>query len=109
MREQEHQADNTYKLKGGNGATDVVLKNSNGTGTLLMETGPASGKIQIWSWSYASRKTIGGKHSTNGYLKNASTASTTVHAESTFTGNMSGDAYTINDIVKALKTLGILQ
>ena len=99
-------------LKGGNGATDVVLKNSNGTGTLLMETsGPASG-LRVPKFGLG--VTPAGRQSaanvtTNGYLKNASTASTTVHAESTFTGNMSGDAYTINDIVKALKTLGILQ
>jgi hypothetical protein len=80
-------------------AGNIVL--ATGTGTKI---GTATGQKLAF---YNSTPVV--QHSTTGETTGVSGGSgTNIHANATFTGNVGSTAYTISDVVKALKNLGLL-
>jgi hypothetical protein len=80
-------------------AGNIVL--ATGTGTKI---GTATGQKLAF---YNSTPVV--QHSTTGEITGVSGGSgTNIHANATFTGNVGSTAYTISDVVKALKNLGLL-
>jgi hypothetical protein len=80
-------------------AGNIVL--ATGTGTKI---GTATGQKLAF---YNSTPVV--QHSTTGEITGVSGGSgTNIHANATFTGNVGSAAYTISDVVKALKNLGLL-
>jgi hypothetical protein len=80
-------------------AGNIVL--ATGTGTKI---GTATGQKLAF---YNSTPVV--QHSTTGETTGVSGGSgTNIHANATFTGNVGSAAYTISDVVKALKNLGLL-
>ena len=81
------------------GDHDLIIGTSTGT-----KIGTATGqKIGFFNATPVAQQN--GTGETSGFVAGTGTA---VNNDSTFTGNVGGTAYRINDIVKALKNLGIL-
>ena len=77
--------------------TDTTTGTKIGTGTTQL--------LGFWNATPVAQQSSTGTAAT-GFTANGPT--NTVHADSTFTGNVGATAYTISDIVKHLKTIGLI-
>ena len=94
----------TFNLTGGNMSVSDGKNIVTGTTTGTKIGTSATQKIGFYNATPVGQQNTAG--TTTGYTANAS--ANTVYSGSTFTGGIGTTAYTLTDIVRALKTLGLL-